>query len=181
MTPVLVLFVHPALRRSRVNRTLRAALADLDGVRVHDLYETYPDFFIDAAAEQALLSDCGALVVQHPIYWYSGPALLKEWFDLVLERGFAYGPGGRALAGKPWLSAVSAGGGADSYQPEGLNHFTMDEILRPFQATAALCGMPWQAPFVTHDAVGLGAPALQQAAQAYRRRVEALRGQVGGE
>lgn len=29
--------------------------------------------------------------MQHPFYWYSTPALLKEWQDLVLEHGWAYG------------------------------------------------------------------------------------------
>lgn len=33
------------------------------------------------------------IVFQHPLYTYSCPALLKEWLDRVLSRGFASGPG----------------------------------------------------------------------------------------
>ncbi|CCG08995.1 NAD(P)H-dependent oxidoreductase [Pararhodospirillum photometricum] len=180
MSFVLVVFVHPAVRRSRLNRSLRDAVRDLEGVRVHDLYETYPDFFIDVAAEQAVLREAGALVVQHPIYWYSCPALLKEWFDLVWQQGFAFGPGERALAGKPWVSAVSTGSQPGAYHPEGLHRFTLEEILRPFEATARLCGMTWQDPFVTHDAVGVSAEVVREIGQAYRRRLEALRDALKG-
>ena len=40
------------------------------------------------------------IVFQHPVYWYSSPAILKEYQDLVLEYGFAYGHDGHALDGK---------------------------------------------------------------------------------
>ena len=63
----------------------------MEGVRLHDLYEAYPDFLIDVEAEQALLLEHDVIVFQHPVYWYSSPAILKEWQDLVLEHGFAYG------------------------------------------------------------------------------------------
>ena len=39
-----------------------------------------------------------SIVFQHPFYWYSTPAILKEWQDLVLEHGWAYGAGGTAAA-----------------------------------------------------------------------------------
>jgi len=45
------------------------------------------------------------IVFHHPFYWYSSPAILKEWQDLVLEYGFAYGHEGTALRGKKSLSA----------------------------------------------------------------------------
>ena len=41
---VLVLFAHPALEKSRVNRRLIRAAQGLEGVTFHDLYEAYPDF-----------------------------------------------------------------------------------------------------------------------------------------
>ena len=46
------------------------------------------------------------IVLQHPLYWYSVPGLLKHWFDKVLARGFAYGAGGRELVGKRWVPQV---------------------------------------------------------------------------
>ena len=86
---VLVLVAHPAMRRSRVNRRLTEAARGLDGVMVNDLYQRYPDFDIDVAREQQLLESHDVVVMQHPFYWYSTPAILKEWQDLVLEHGWA--------------------------------------------------------------------------------------------
>jgi glutathione-regulated potassium-efflux system ancillary protein KefF len=61
---------------------------------VHSLYDLYPDFDIDVDAEQAALKHADLVVWMHPIYWYSVPAMLKHWFDVVLLRGWAYGEGG---------------------------------------------------------------------------------------
>ena len=61
------------------------------------LYAAYPDFMIDVKREQQLLLDHDIIVLQHPFYWYSSPAIIKEWLDLVLENGWAYGTGGSNL------------------------------------------------------------------------------------
>lgn len=152
---VLVLFAHPALQRSRVNRRLATAAQGVDGVTFHDLYEAYPDFYIDVAREQALLLRHEVVVFQHPFYWYSCPALLKEWIDLVLEYGFAYGPKGTQLRGKTWLTALTTGGPASAYARTGSNHFTLQELLAPFEQTARLCGMTWLPPFIVPGTVQL--------------------------
>lgn len=87
MARVLILFAHPAVHRSRVNARLIEAARQLEGVTVHDLYERYPDFFLCSDDEQTLLGEHDVIVWHHPLYWYSCPALLKEWMDIVLERG----------------------------------------------------------------------------------------------
>ena len=124
------------------------AIDGLDGVTFHDLYRAYPGFTIDVAREQALLRDHDVIVFQHPFYWYSAPAILKEWQDLVLENGWAYGPGGTQLAGKALLSAISTGGSTEAYHHEGRNRFEVIELLAPLQPdslalwhglSAALC------------------------------------------
>ena len=57
------------------------------------MYEKYPDFNIDVDYEKKLLEKNQIIIWQHPFYWYSAPPLLKQWIDLVLEFGWAYGPG----------------------------------------------------------------------------------------
>ena len=47
---VLVLFAHPVVERSRVNRLLVDAIRDVDGVTFHDLYEAYPTLWIDVVS-----------------------------------------------------------------------------------------------------------------------------------
>ncbi len=175
MARVLVLFAHPAFENSRVNRHLAAAVRDLPGVTFHDLYEAYPDFDVDVRREQALLLEHDTLVLQHPFYWYSTPALVKQWEDLVLEHGWAYGTGGHALRGKRWLSAITTGGREEAYQPDGHNRFTMRQLLAPIEQTAHLCGMTFLPPFVVHGTHRLDATQIAEAARDYRYVVEALR------
>jgi len=172
---VLVLFAHPAFHRSRVHRALARAVRGLEGVTFHDLYEAYPDFDVDVRREQELLEAHDVFVLQHPFYWYSTPPLVKQWMDLVLEYGWAYGKDGTALQGKQLLCAISTGGGASSYGRDGHNRFTVEEFLAPVEQTARLCGIEWLAPFVVHGTHALDAAAVKQAAETYQRVVLALR------
>jgi glutathione-regulated potassium-efflux system ancillary protein KefG len=175
MRRILVLFAHPVLERSRVNRRLIEEIRDLDGVTVHDLYDAYPTLAIDVAYEQELLLAHDAYVLQHPFYWYSMPAILKEWQDLVLEHGWAYGVGGTRLAGKLLLHAITTGGPASAYDKAGYNRYTMRELLAPLEQTAHLCGMRFLAPFVVHAALRLVGDDVAPEAVTYRRLLEALR------
>jgi len=176
MRRVLVLFAHPVLERSRVNKRLVEAIRDLPDVTVHDLYEAYPTLAIDVAREQELLAGHDAIVFQHPFYWYSVPAILKEWQDLVLEHGWAYGPTGSALRGKLTLNALTTGGPAAAYRTDGYNRFTVRQLLAPWEQTAHLCGMRFLAPFVVHAALRvLGDDDLADRRAAYRRLIEGLR------
>lgn len=150
MKRVLLLFAHPAPHKSQVNRHLAAAAERIEGVTVRHLYEIYPDFLIDVRAEQELLESHDVMVLQHPLYWYSAPSLIKEWLDLVLEYGWAYGDGGTALHGKLMLQAVTCGGGVDVYCDTGRNRHPVRDFLLPFEQSARLCGMTYLAPFVVH-------------------------------
>jgi len=172
---VLVLFGHPALHKSRVNRVLVAAARDVEGVTVHDLYENYPDLDIDVAAEQRLLLDHDVIVLQHPFFWYSVPAVFKEWMDLVLEHGWAYGSRGTRLRGKVVMSAISTGGGTSAYRPDGLNRYSVREFLRPIEQTMRLCHMHYLPPFLTQGTHRMGAAEIEAHAACYRRVLEALR------
>jgi len=172
---VLILLAHPAFERSRVNRQLAQAVRELPGTTFHDLYEAYPDLDIDVEREQALLSSHTVIVFQHPFYWYSTPAMLKEWQDLVLEHGWAYGASGTALRGKKLLSALTAGGRETTYCPEGHNCFTIRQLLAPIEQTARLCGMDYLPPFVVHGTHALTAADIAGHAEAYRRAIVALR------
>jgi glutathione-regulated potassium-efflux system ancillary protein KefG len=174
-TRILVLFAHPALQRSRVNRVLAAAAQQVADVTFHDLYEAYPDFDIDVQREQALLEAHDLIVLQHPFYWYSVPALLKQWLDLVLEHGWAYGREGTALHGKKLLCAITTGGRESAYRKDGYNRFTMRELLAPVEQSAFLCGMEFLPPFVVHGTHGLGEDDIAGHASEYQRCIAALR------
>ncbi len=78
---IALIYAHPHPARSRANRALLDAARCAAGVTVRSLYDAYPDFGIDVAAERRLLDGAGLVVWQHPIMWYAAPALLKLWFD----------------------------------------------------------------------------------------------------
>ncbi len=172
---ILVLFAHPAEEKSRVHRVLVHGIRDLPGVTVHDLYEAYPELDIDVQREQSLLLAHDVIVFQHPFFWYSTPAILKEWQDLVLEHGWAYGSQGTALQGKRMLNAITTGGREVAYARDGHNRFTMRELLVPLEQTARLCGMQYLAPFVVHGTLGMTREQTDRHAADWRRTVEALR------
>ena len=152
MRRILVLFAHPSLDRSEVTRPMAEAVRDLDGVTLVYLYAEYADFQIDIDREQQRLIEHDVIVFQHPLYWYSTPAILKEWQDLVLEYGFAYGSNGTALQGKIIFNALTAGGVEAAYKAEGYNHFTIRELLHPLEQMALLCGMVYLPAFALFGA-----------------------------
>ncbi|MGA8655845.1 MAG: NAD(P)H-dependent oxidoreductase [Chthoniobacterales bacterium] len=173
---VLILFAHPAPHKSRINRRLIASVRGLDNVTINDLYEEYPTFDINVQREQELLLAHDIIVFQHPFYWYSSPAILKEWEDLVLEYGFAYGAGGTKLQGKLFLTAITTGGPREAYQRAGFNFFTIRELLAPFEQSAKFCGMRYLPPFVIHGARQFKDESeIVAQVQAYRYVIERLR------
>ena len=53
---IVVYCAHLAIENSVINRAMRDAVIDLENVDFRDLYELYPDFFIDTTTEQAVSS-----------------------------------------------------------------------------------------------------------------------------
>jgi glutathione-regulated potassium-efflux system ancillary protein KefG len=165
----LILFAHPRLEKSKINRALLSRIPRHADLTFHDLYETYPDFNIDIEREKELLLRHDLIIWQHPFYWYSCPPLLKQWIDLVLEFEWAYGPGGNALQGKIIFNSITTGGAAEAYEHEGRNRFTVREFLAPFDQTAHLCKMIYLPPFVIQGTHRLTDDKLQQGLNQYEK------------
>jgi len=144
---ILILFAHPRFERSRTNQILVEAIPQNSEISFRDLYELYPDFNVNIREEKQLLLDHDIIIWQHPLYWYSTPPLLKQWIDMVLEFGWAYGPGGEALKGKLLFNAFSSGGARQTYRRDGRNRFSIEEFFVPFEQTAKLCHMEYLPPF----------------------------------
>lgn len=159
---ILFIVAHPLLERSRANRAITEAVAEVKNLTVHKLYDHYPHFDIDVAHEQELLRKHQLIVVQHPFYWYNVPPLLKMWQDEVLESGWAYGPGGVHLKGKDFLLSVSTGGARESYAEGSANQFSMETLLSPWNQTVNLCSMKWHKPRVFYNAMTATPESLSQ-------------------
>lgn len=143
---ILILQAHTTPQRSRIHRHLARAVSGLPRVRTHDLYANYPDFDIDAVSERGLLTTTDLLVLQHPIQWYGAPALLKEWFDVVLTEGWVHGPDGRALQGKDCWLVAWASGMHDASQED--TRRIADIFVPPIQHMAQSCGLRWLPPLI---------------------------------
>lgn len=150
---VLVYYAHPGHRTSRVNRPMAEAAQSVSGITFIDLYRAYPRHDIDVSAEQVRLLAADIILFQFPVFWYSTPAIIKDWQDLVLEHGFAYGSGGDRLAGKRMMLAVTAAGSEDAYTPNGYQHFPLRTFLTPLEQTARLCRMRFTAPYVLYSSL----------------------------
>jgi glutathione-regulated potassium-efflux system ancillary protein KefF len=169
---VLLIYAHPYHARSVANRALLQGVLDLPDLVFHPLYDRYPDFSIDAAAERELLAQATLVIWQHPLYWYGAPALLALWFERVLVRGWAYGGSdGRALAGKDCLWVTTTGGADEAYRQDGVHGHPFEAFVPPMRQTARFCHMNWLDPLVLHDAHDLGPEALARQAQTYRQRL----------
>lgn len=174
MTDTLILIFHPALAHSRANAALAAAAGRIPGVEVVDVAALYPDGVVDHEAEAQRLLSAKRIVIQFPVQWYSLPISLRAWQDAVLTRMFylAYEAEGRRLEGTPLLVAASAGNTPEAYGPDGQNGFPLAELLRPLEAMAHRCGLPWAEPVLTYRANRLDDAGLAVAAEAYAARLE---------
>jgi len=158
-----------------VHRRLVEAVKGLDGIMLRNMYDLYPDFYIDVKTEQGLLQENDLIIWQHPLYWYSSPSLLKEWIDLVLEHGFAYGRNGRALEGKRVMSVISTGGRREAFFTEGTNRYSIRDLLAPFDQTVSLCRMEYLPPYVVHGTHLLEEGGILRASENYRQVLAMLR------
>lgn len=171
---VLLLFAHPALHSSRVHARLLPLAKSAPQVTLHDLYAEYPDDFIFPKREQALLDKHDIILMQFPFYWFSTPGILKNWQDIVLEYGYAFGEGGEALHGK-YFGVVTSTGGRDYIFQRGEGYrFAVRDYLVPLESMAMLCGMQYLPPFVIHDSRRIEDEKLDTYARNYRFYLDTL-------
>ncbi|MCL7764630.1 NAD(P)H-dependent oxidoreductase [Polaribacter sp. Z014] len=174
MKKILILFSHPKYEKSRANSILVDQIKDKEGVTFIDLYERYPDFHIDVPKEKELLKEHDVIIWHHPFYWFSCPPLMKQWIDMVLEFGWAYGPNADALQDKICLNVITTGGSKEIYCSKGTNGFTVNQFLRPFEQTANSCGMSYLPPFAVMGTHHLSKEALADYANQYSKLIELL-------
>jgi glutathione-regulated potassium-efflux system ancillary protein KefG len=176
MAKLIVYYAHPGQRHSHANAAMFAQAREIEGITLVDLYAEYPRFDISIDREQRRLLNHDVILFQFPMFWYSTPSLLKEWQDLVLEHGFAYGADGEHLRGKYMMLAVTAAGDSEAYTDKGYQHYPIRTFLTPLERTARLCHMEFIAPYVLYGS--LRAPddgRLSSHVAGYRQLLEALR------
>lgn len=172
MKKTLIVLSHPTMEESIVNKALIETIKGEHEITLHDLYGAYTTVEnIDIAREQELLLTHERIIFQFPLYWFSSPAMLKEWLDKVFAYGFAYGHEGTKLAGKEAHIVISAGSPLSEYSATGYNHFTIEEYLLPLKASIAYAGMEFKSIFAVGGALSITPEALAQSATEYKKFV----------
>ncbi|AMV60624.1 NAD(P)H oxidoreductase YRKL at Putative NADPH-quinone reductase (modulator of drug activity B) at Flavodoxin 2 [Pediococcus damnosus] len=162
----LVIVAHPNLVDSGTQKFLKTSLAKMDSVTWHVLNEGH----FDVTAEQDLLQENDRIIFQFPLYWYSAPAILKQWEDEVLTRNFVYGTG-HALAKKELGIVVSTGDRQKGFVAGGEEQFTLSELLRPYQALAHKGEMTYLPPFPIFQFAYLSEQAKQRLLVSYQQYI----------
>jgi len=147
----LVILAHPNLEESLANKTIVEELKNSGiAIEIRDIHQLYPDYNIDAGAEQEALLRHRTIVFQYPFYWYSMPAILKHWFDVVFEHQFAYGSEGDKLKGKNFVPSFTVGSSESSYTALGFQHFRIYEFCKHLEQTAYHTQMNYTEPLYFH-------------------------------
>lgn len=133
----LVIVAHPERTNSGVQQFLKESSASLVDVTYHYLDEQKPT--IDVKAERHLLRQHQRIIFQFPMYWYSAPALLKNWIDCVITEQRNH----LNLEGKELGIVISMGLKEEAFQAGGKERFTLSELMRPFEAISHACGMTY--------------------------------------
>jgi NAD(P)H dehydrogenase (quinone) len=141
--------------------TTRGNVAELAG-EAYERGEVEPE----VRREQERVAEAELLVLQFPLWWYGPPAMLKGWFDRVLQTGFAHGDldedglprryGDGGLAGRRALVVVTTGDDERTLGPRGVSG-DLESLLFPLTHGALwYVGIEALALHVVHDADGLG-------------------------
>ena len=169
---ILVIATHPNIKESRVNKVWLESLKKENNITVRFLDEIYKeDKKINLDEEKKFLEKAERVVFQFPFYWYSMPALMREYFDEVLQFGWAYGPSGDALKGKEFLVALSVGAPEYSYMGGSYNNFTITELLRPLEATANAVQMVYLPYYALFDIPRLSDEEIEESARKYIKHI----------
>ena len=150
MSKILVVVAHPNIENSIANKTILEKFQQLHPeAEIDHLYKLYPNFKIDVKKEQEKLLKADYIILQFPMYWYNAPSLMRQWFESVLEHGFAYGSKGKALEGKKLLLSISTGAPLDAFKQGGFQNFTIEDFTKGFHQLANLCSMKYEGFIVT--------------------------------
>lgn len=143
----LIIISHPNISESASQQFFLAGLDNREEVTVRHLEREYPEGKIDTVRECQLVKEHDRLIFQFPLYWYSSPALLKEWQDKV----FTQFTGSDLLKDKEFGIVTTVGVRKIEYLAGGKVGFTLDELMRPYQAVANHFDMRYLPIFSIHQ------------------------------
>ncbi len=167
-----LLYAHPYAHHARLEQMMLNAVQHWPGLELRELYQLYPDFYIDVALEQKMLQHSNAIILHYPMQWGLPPALLVQYLHKVFHYGWAYGKndqGGAVLAlegKKIWLVTHAVASHRE------LDPCYQQTMFTPLRQLALSCGMQWQQPLMLPELTD--AVTATQAAELFRQGLEQL-------
>jgi putative NADPH-quinone reductase len=167
-----LLYAHPYAHHARLEQMMLNAVQHWPGLELRELYQLYPDFYIDVALEQKMLIHSDAIILHYPMQWGLPPALLVQYLHKVFQYGWAYGKDASAqsvmsLKGKKfWLVTHAV---ASHHELDPCYQQTM---FTPLRQLALSCGMEWQQPLMLPELTD--SVIATQAAELFRQGLEQL-------
>lgn len=146
---ILLLFSHTYWADSKVNRALLESAKTLENVTIHNLSTAYPNGAINIESEIALLQKADKIIFQFPLFWFSTPAIMKEWQDKILTH-ILYGKNPKLLAHKKFGIITTAGGDETSY--DGHHGYNLNTLLSPINYAFSYCGCEVQEAYCIYKA-----------------------------
>lgn len=145
---------HPKPDESRFQNLLMSRLAEqeVDCVKICDHHEYG---MLDINAKQDMLIHADRIIFSFPFYWYSYPAVMKQWIEDLFTPGFAYARGGDKLNGKEFIVFTTLGAPEDAYRCTGFHHYTLEEFLRPIEQIVRYVGGIYLPPYVIYRSLFL--------------------------
>lgn len=144
----LVIVSHPEYDNSMTESFLQQCQNDIDEVDWLVLDHLTNNYEFDVDKEQKRLIKYDRILFQFPMYWYSSPALLKKYEDDIFTRSFTYANEDGKLKGKELGIITTLGEPLKNYTVGGSEGFSINEILKPYQALAFKSGMKFIKPFM---------------------------------
>jgi len=172
MPKTVMILAHPKIEESIGNKIISEFTNKYDNVEVRHLDKLYPNFKIDVKTEQEALLNAKNIVFQYPLYWYSTPAILKEWIDQVFQYGFAFGQES-ALNDKKTFISLTIGSAPDYY-----NDDVMEKILFPIKGLTEYCNLTYGGEVVSFNINNYTPEAAEKAKQVSVEHAKKLLGLI---
>lgn len=163
----LVVVGHPDVANSSTQGFFKHAAKEEPQVTWHVLRAPF-----DPLKEHQLLWEADRIVLEFPLYWYSVPAVMKDWIDQIFDEELL-GESGQRLAGKEFGVVVTTGRALKEFAPGQSQGFTLAELLRPLQALANETKMTYLTPLTIGQFTRLGKKERLELAVSYRQYLTA--------
>jgi glutathione-regulated potassium-efflux system ancillary protein KefF len=168
MSKTLMILAHPNIEESIGNKTISETFANEENTEVRNIHLLYPDFKIDVKAEQEALLTADTIIFQYPLFWYSIPAILKEWIDQVFQYGFAFGAESK-LTGKNVIVSFTIGSPIKDYPQE-----TIEKITFHLKGLTKYCKMNYAGEIFCNDINNYAPGAKEKAVESANKHTQQL-------